>query len=152
MWSDLLSVLLSTVRNYNVLPKNIYFNITDVDSQELFEKMRNNIDALAQVGFGVLMDDFGAGIFEVERIAKMPLSGIKLDRYFVREGLKDNNTSIFEGSLRMIADLDIDAIAVGVEDEEMERRLLEMNCNYLQGYHYCRPLEKKELIKFILMG
>jgi EAL domain-containing protein (putative c-di-GMP-specific phosphodiesterase class I) len=152
MWSDLLSVLLSTVRNYNVLPKNIYFNITDVDSQELFEKMRNNIDALAQVGFGVLMDDFGAGIFEVERIAKMPLSGIKLDRYFVREGLKDNNISIFEGSLRMIEDLDIDAVAVGVEDDEMERRLIDMNCNYLQGYHYCRPLEKKELIKFILMG
>ena len=52
----------------------------------------------------------------------------------------------------MIEDLDIDAVAVGVEDDEMERRLIDMNCNYLQGYHYCRPLEKKELIKFILMG
>ena len=152
MWSDLLTVLLSTVKSYNVQPKNIYFNITDVDSQEMFGKMRDNIDALAQVGFGVLMDDFGAGIFEVERIAKMPLSGIKLDRYFVKEGLKSENLSIFEGSLRMINDLNIDAVAVGVEDEEMERQLVGMNCNYLQGYNFCMPLEKKELIRFILMG
>ena len=152
MWSDLITVLLSTVRNYNVQPKSICFNITDVESQEVFEKMKDNIDALSQVGFGVIMDDFGAGIFEVERIARMPLTGIKLDRYFVKEGLKSENAAVFEGSLRMIEDLGLDAVAVGIENGEMEKRLEALNCNYLQGYHYCMPLDKKELIRFILMG
>ncbi len=152
MWSDLLPVLLSTIRNYNVQAKSICFNITDVDNQEVFEKMRDNINALAQVGFGIFMDDFGAGIFEVERIAKMPLSGIKLDRNFVREGLRDDNHAVFEGSIRMIRDLEIDPVAVGVENEEMKNRLVELGCNYLQGYLFCRPLEKKEFIRFILMG
>lgn len=152
MWSELVTVLLSTLRNYNVMPKNICFNITDVENEEMFEKMQDNINALSQVGFHIFMDDFGAGIFEVERIAKMPLSGIKLDRSFVREGLRDDNSAIFEGSLRMIEDLGIDAVAVGVENEETEGRLLKLNCNYLQGYYYCMPMEKKELIRFILMG
>ncbi len=152
MWSDLLPVLLSTIRNYNVQAKSICFNITDVDNQEVFEKMCDNINALAQVGFGIFMDDFGAGIFEVERIAKMPLSGIKLDRNFVREGLRDDNHAVFEGSIRMIRDLEIDPVAVGVENEEMKNRLVELGCNYLQGYLFCRPLEKKEFIRFILMG
>ena len=152
MWSDLLPVLLSTVREYNVQPKNICFNITDVDNQDIFEKMRDNICALDQVGFTILMDDFGAGIFEVERIAKMPLSGIKLDRNFVKEGLKADNHAVFEGSIRMIHDLEIESVAVGVENEETENRLIELGCNYLQGYRFCRPLEKKELIRYILMG
>ncbi len=152
MWSDLLPVLLSTVRNYNVQPKNICFNITDVDNPEVFQKMRDNIDALAQVGFVIYMDDFGAGIFEVERIAKMPLSGIKLDRGFVKEGLRQENAAVFEGSIRMIGDLGIDAVAVGVETLEMEEALLGLKCDHLQGYLYCRPLEIKELIRFILMG
>ncbi len=152
MWSDLLSVLLSTVKMFNVQPKNICFNITDVDNPEVFSKMRDNIGALAQVGFIIFMDDFGAGIFEVERIAKMPLSGIKLDRTFVKEGLKDENTAVFEGSLRMIDDLEIDSVAVGVEDEEMEKRLVDLKCNFMQGYHFCRPLDRKELVRFILMG
>ena len=151
MWSDLLAVLLSTLRNYHVQPKNICFNITDVDSQESFNKMKDNVEALAQVGFVIFMDDFGAGIFEVERIAQMPLSGIKLERGFVKEGLRSDRSVVFEGSLRMIEDLGIDTVAVGVESEEMEKRLTELNCNYLQGYQYCRPLEKKELIRFILM-
>ena len=151
MWSDLLSVLLSTMKIYNVQPKNICFNITDVDGKEMFEMMCDNVNALSQIGFMIYMDDFGAGIFEVERIAQMPLSGIKLDRTFVREGLKGENTVVFEGSLRMIEDLEIDPVAVGVEDEEMEKRLTELGCNYLQGYHFCRPLDKKELIRFILM-
>ncbi|MCR5301539.1 MAG: EAL domain-containing protein [Lachnospiraceae bacterium] len=152
MWSDFLPILLSTVRNYNVQPKNICFNITDVDSQEVFLKMRDNIDALSQVGFLIYMDDFGAGIFEVERIAKMPLSGIKLDRKFVKEGMKPENKAVFEGSIRMIGDLGLDAVAVGVENEEMENALKELSCDHLQGFLYCRPLEKKELVRFILMG
>ncbi len=150
MWSDLLAVLLSTLRNYNVQAKNICFNITDVDSQESFEKMKDNIEALAQVGFVIYMDDFGAGIFEVERIAQMPLAGIKLDRSFVKEGLKADKPVVFEGSLKMIEDLGIDTVAVGVENDDMERRLNLLGCKYLQGYQYCRPLEKKELIRFIL--
>ena len=151
MWSELLTVLLSTIRNYNVQPKNICFNITDVDSQDSFEKMKDNIDALAQVGFVIFMDDFGAGIFEVQRIARMPLTGIKFDRAFVKEGLKEGNSVVFEGSLKMIEDLGLETVAVGVENEEMEKRLTDLNCEYLQGYQYCRPLEKKELIRFILM-
>ncbi len=152
MWSELLPVTLSTVGHYNVQPKSICFNITDVDSQDLFDRMSDNLEALSQVGFGIMMDDFGAGIFEVERIAKMPLSGIKLDRHFVREGLKPENTAVFDGTLRMIEDLDIDSVAVGVEDDEMEDKLIKLGCGYLQGYHFCMPLDKKELIRFILMG
>ena len=152
MWNDILPVMLSTLKRYNVQPKSICFNITDVDSQEMFDRMRDNIDAFAQVGFPIVMDDFGAGIFEVERIAKMPLCGIKLDRQFVKEGLLHANTAVFEGSIRMIHDLEIDAIAVGVENEDTEARLTTLNCNYLQGYYYCLPLEQKELIRFILMG
>ncbi|MBR6159971.1 MAG: EAL domain-containing protein [Lachnospiraceae bacterium] len=151
MWSELLPVLLSTVKRSNVQPKNICFNITDVDNQEIFAKMHDNIAALSQVGFKIYMDDFGAGIFEVERIANMPLSGIKLDRTFVREGLKRENTSVFEGSLHMIEDLAIDSVAGGVEDEQMEKSLMALNCNYLQGYRFCRPMDKKEFIRFILM-
>ncbi len=152
MWTELLTVLLSTMKSYNVQPKSICFNITDVDGKELFDMMRANIDALAQVGFTIYMDDFGAGIFEVERIAQMPLSGIKLDRAFVREGLRDENTAVFEGSLRMIKDLEIEPVAVGVEDESIRNRLTDLGCNYLQGYEFCRPMDKKELIRFILMG
>ena len=151
MWNDLLAVLLSTMKAYNTQAKNICFNITDVENPKTYEKMRDNITALSQIGCKVFMDDFGAGIFEIERIAEMPLSGIKLDREFVKVGLSDENSAVFDGTLQMINDIGINAVAVGVENEDMENRLLKLGCNYLQGYHYCKPVEKQELIRFILL-
>lgn len=151
MWNDLLAVLLSTMKVYNAQAKNICFNITDVENIKTYEKMRDNITALSQIGFKVFMDDFGAGIFEIERIAEMPLAGIKLERDFVKAGLLDENNVVFEGTLRMIKDIGLNAVIVGVENEEMEDKLLKLDCKYLQGYRYCKPIERTELIKFILL-
>lgn len=151
MWNDLLAVLLSTMKIYNVQAKNICFNITDVENIKTYEKMRDTITAFSQIGCKVVMDDFGAGIFEIERIAEMPLSGIKLDRAYVKAGLSGENRVVFEGTLRMIKDIGLDAVIVGVEDEEMENKLLDLGCQYLQGYRYCKPIERTELVKFILL-
>ena len=152
MWNDLLAVLLSTMKIYNAQAKHICFNITDVENIKTYEKMRDNIAALSQIGFRVYMDDFGAGIFEIERIAEMPLCGIKLDRDFVKAGLTDENSIIFEGTLRMIKDIGIDSVIVGAENEDMVNKLKALDCKYMQGYYYCKPLERTELTRFILLG
>ena len=151
MWGDLLTVVLSTVRTYNVQPKNICFNITDIDSRDIYDGMKDNLEALNQVGFRLIMDDFGAGVFEIERIATMPLMGIKLDRGFVKEGLEKEKFSILKGTTRMISDMGIGAAAVGIENEAMAELLQDLGCTMMQGYHYCKPLSKSELIRYILM-
>ena len=151
MWNDLLAILLSTMKVYGAEARNICFNITDVENVEVYEKMRDNINALAQVGIKVMMDDFGAGIFEIERIAEMPLAGIKIDREFVKSGLTEVNRDIFEGTLKMIEDIGIESVVVGAENETMVKELKEMGCKFLQGYYFLKPVEKKELSRFILM-
>lgn len=152
MWSDFITVLLSTIRTYNVQPKYICFNITDVDNIDIYKRMRSNLEALDQLGFRLLMDDFGAGIFEIERISELPLSAIKLDRSFVKNGLKDTNSGILRGTIRLINDMGIKAAAIGVEDAQMEEELIKLGCEYVQGYFYSKPMEKAELIKFLLLG
>lgn len=151
MWSDLLAVVLSTVRNYNVQPKSIAFNITDVDNYERYTRMKANLQALSQVGFKLVMDDFGSGIFEIERVSELPLMEIKLDRSFIRNGLDKSNLSVLKGTIRLINDMGRGAAAIGVEDEETLKKLIEFGCIYVQGYYFCKPLEKKELIKFLLL-
>lgn len=151
MWSDLLAVVLSTIRNYNVQPKYIVFNITDIADYERYSRMRDNLQALSQVGFKLIMDDFGSGVFEIERVSELPLMAIKLDRSFVKNGLETNNRSVLNGTIRLINDMGRGAAAIGVEDEEIYNALTEFGCNYLQGYYLCKPLEQRELIKFLLL-
>lgn len=151
MWSDLLAVVLSTVRNYNVQPKYIVFNVTDIDNYDFYTRMKDNLFALSQVGFTLIMDDFGSGIFEIERVQELPLAGIKLDRSFVSKGLQEKNQSVLKGTLRLIKDMGCGTAAIGIEDEYMLKLLEEYGCQYVQGYYLSKPMERKELIKFLLL-
>lgn len=150
-WSDLMAVVTSTIRSYNVQPKYICFNITDIEDYRMFNLMKDNLEALVEYGFRLIMDDFGDGIFEIERIATMPLCGVKLDRSFVKNGLERENLSVLRGTIRMINDMGIDALAVGVENEETKAQLQELGCMVMQGYYYCKPMDKNELIRFLLL-
>ena len=40
-------------------------------------------------------------------------------------------------------------VAEGIETKELVERFSEMDCEYIQGYYYSRPLPKKELIAFL---
>ena len=151
MWADLITVLLATLRSYNVQPKYICFNITDVDDSEVYKQMKANLEALSQIGFKLILDDFGAGVFEIERIAQTPLKSIKLDKQFVKNGLEAQNLCVLKGTIRMIHDLDIETAAVGIEDEDMLNKLTDLGCRYIQGYYYCKTLSRQDLIKFLLL-
>ena len=43
----------------------------------------------------------------------------------------------------------MEVIAEGVETREELEKLAEMNCNYIQGFHYSKPLPIAEAIEFV---
>lgn len=149
MWGDITNVMLTKVREHTISPDRICINITDIDNYELYSKMNDNLRILDQVGFAIIMDDFGSGVFEIERVVEMPLKGIKLDRFFVKNGFSVDNMSVLKGTVKMIKDIGIEAGAVGVENKDMLDELVKLGCTNIQGYYYCRPLSKKELMSFL---
>lgn len=150
MWTDLPLVLLSTIENYHVNPGHISLNIVDTENVQFYEKMKSNLITLRDAGIRLFMDDFGAGVFEMERITLLPLSGIKLDRQFLKMSVSEETIAILRNSVQMICDMGLDVVAVGVEDLSTRRRLVELGCMYQQGYYYSRPLDKKEFIRNVL--
>lgn len=150
MWGDLVSVMAAMVRSYNVQPKRIWINVNDIDNLTDYKKMNDNLNALSEMGFTVVLDDFGAGVFEIERIVEMPLKEIKLDRSFVKSGFTKENMSVLRGTIRMINDMGVIAGAVGVEDVEMLQELITLGCTKMQGYYYSEPVDAVELVKFLI--
>lgn len=150
MWDDFVTVLLSTMENYGVLAEQICINVTDIDNALIYSRMAENISFLAQMGIRLYMDDFGAGVFEIERLTGLPLNGIKLDRDFVKAGTEEENTTVLKNTVKMLKDMGREVIAVGIETPQMRRQLLDMGCNILQGYYYCKPLNQDELIQFLI--
>ncbi len=150
MWEDLVAVLLSTLSSYGVPSHRICLNITDVESVDDYTSMIDNLKSLSTAGIILEMDDFGAGVFEIERMTTFPLSGIKLDRSFVKKAIEQNNKSLLSNTVNMIRELGMNVVAVGVEDENIRNFMEAIGCHIMQGYYYARPMPLIDCVALLL--
>jgi len=88
------------------------------------------------------LDDFGTGFSALSYLHRFPISVLKIDRSFVA-GIGDETRPESPGLVRAIlalaSTLGIDTIAEGIETEEQRSALLELGCNFGQGYLLGRP-------------
>ncbi|MDF2155366.1 GGDEF domain-containing phosphodiesterase [Vibrio sp. CAU 1672] len=108
------------------------------------------LDSLRYLGFKIALDDFGTGYSSLNYIHSYPIDSLKIDATFV-QNMAVNTTS--EQVVLLIAQLaqllDVELIAEGVEDEQALGRLIDMGCQHIQGYYYCRPNNIEALIEII---
>lgn len=100
------------------------------------------LEALKALGIHLLMDDFGTGHASLSYLHRLPISTIKIDRYFV--GRIDANSECLEivrTILSLSRSLKMDVIAEGVENAAQSEVLQALGCEYVQGYLMSPPLD-----------
>ncbi|RMF14694.1 MAG: EAL domain-containing protein [Gammaproteobacteria bacterium] len=103
----------------------------------------NRIDAL---GVRLSIDDFGTGYSSFAYIRNLPVREVKIDRSFVMK--LDQNPEdliIVRTMINMCHDLGFEVVAEGVENQAISDLLSDMGSDYLQGYHFSRPLPFDQL-------
>jgi diguanylate cyclase (GGDEF)-like protein/PAS domain S-box-containing protein len=105
------------------------------DAQETAQRLK----ALAELGVGLVIDDFGTGYSSLAYLKKLPIDKLKIDQSFVR-GLPDDegDRAIVGAIVSMGRALDIEVVAEGVETEAQRAALVQLQCNYYQGF-LCSP-------------
>lgn len=100
-----------------------------------------NMARLRELGFRILLDDFGAGYSNIGYLRRMPADIIKLDKSLVAGLINDPGSCIIASSIiRMLKELDFIVVAEGVEDKQTLELLREYGCDEAQGYYFSRPL------------
>ncbi len=88
----------------------------------------------------VAIDDFGTGYSALAYLSRLPVDAIKIDRSFVEElGRDDDSTAVGRAMVAMADSLGLDTIAEGIEAEEQLAAVRELGCTYGQGYLFSRP-------------
>jgi diguanylate cyclase len=92
------------------------------------------------------MDDFGTGYSSLYQLRKMPIKVLKIDITFVwaietDAKMKARTKLIIDISHR----LEMKIIADGVETQMQYALLVEMGCEYYQGYLLSKPLQASEV-------
>ena len=96
--------------------------------------------ALDEVGVRIALDDFGTGYSSLANLSALPIHQLKIDRSFV-SGLGDRPEAeaLVSAIVSLGHGLDLEVVAEGVETEQEARRLVELDCDFAQGFLYGRP-------------
>jgi EAL domain-containing protein (putative c-di-GMP-specific phosphodiesterase class I) len=96
--------------------------------------------ALARIkalGAAISLDDFGTGYSGLSYLSQFPIDYLKIDKSFVSTMLDDRKTAeIIRSVVQLASQLEIDAIAEGVETPAQAEFLRSVGCVYGQGYFY----------------
>ncbi|KZN14534.1 EAL domain-containing protein [Marinomonas sp. TW1] len=96
------------------------------------------------MGVKVSLDDFGTEYSNLKRLLKFPISHLKLDRFFVHEFPHKMAVHLSRIIFNMSQELDVLAIAEGVETENQLSLLIDAGYRVVQGFLYSPPLSSTE--------
>ena len=83
-------------------------------------------------------------------LKKLPIDTIKVDKSFIDEIASDKNDyEITKAIIALSSSLEYSVVAEGIETEEQEASLKELDCGIGQGYYFCKPLSKQKLLDFM---
>lgn len=110
---------------------------------------RVQLEALAQAGIRIALDDFGAGFCNFRYLKLLPLHYLKLDRAMV-EGIaaEGRDLAVFRAIVAMARALDLAVIAEGIEDEAQQAVAAREGCTAMQGFLRARPMRADDFLRF----
>ncbi len=147
----LCQTLKALVEKYALPPSMLKLEITESAYMQTPQQLISVVKELRGAGFTIEMDDFGAGYSSLNTLKDVPVDILKLDVKFLSNGEDDaRGGSILSSVIRMAHWLKIPVIAEGVETRTQADYLKSLNCFYMQGYYFDRPMPLDAFEKLLL--
>jgi EAL domain-containing protein (putative c-di-GMP-specific phosphodiesterase class I)/CheY-like chemotaxis protein len=125
-----------------VLPDYITFEMPESSVLNTDPNFIERLVRLRMMGFGLAIDDYGTGRSNLQLLARIPFTELKIDRSFVDGASKRRPLgTVLRSCLSLAHSLDRMSVAVGVETRQDWDFLQGLGCTYAQGYHIANPME-----------
>lgn len=141
----LLEYIDSQCETYKINPARITFEITETAAIADLHDAVGFIKGLRERGYLFALDDFGTGVSSFAYMKELPFDYLKIDGSFIKNIVDDEvSRALVQAMIKAAHVTDKKVVAEFVENQAIVDLLLEMNVDYLQGYHLGMPesLEK----------
>jgi len=145
---DFAKKLQEKINKNNLKTSQIVIEITESVVTDTVTEV--TIHKLTQLGFKIVIDDFGTGFSSLAYIDKLPASIVKLDQRFVRNIDKDKKKQkIVDAVSEMCRAYNYEVIAEGVETKGEFDYIKQAKYDYVQGFLMSKPLTENAHIEFL---
>ncbi|MET3107489.1 diguanylate cyclase (GGDEF)-like protein/PAS domain S-box-containing protein [Oxalobacteraceae bacterium GrIS 2.11] len=140
---ETLSALLAKFANIN--PSSLGLEIVETSDIHDIAKILSVIQRCQHFGVSFSLDDFGTGYSSLTYLKRLPAETLKIDQSFVRDILIDReDLAIVKGVIALGHAFKRMVIAEGVENIEIGEKLLDLGCDFAQGFGIDRPMPGDE--------
>ena len=115
---------------------------------ENFHDVTEKLRLLREYGIKVSLDDFGTGYSNFHCIRDMNPSYVKMDKDFTAKAMScERDYELFKKIIEMVHSIGIRICVEGIEKEDWHLKMKELQADYLQGYFFGKPCEKKKFME-----
>jgi len=150
--ADLVGQIAATLERVRLPPTALKLEITEgllVHNPQAANAM---LKELRRMGVGVCIDDFGTGYSSLSYLTSFAVDVLKIDRSFISNlATAGDGNELVRNIVRLAAGLGLAVVAEGVETDLQREQLEAMNCEFVQGFHFSRPIAP-EAVERTLLG
>jgi len=144
--SNLVEFLIEMLEKYQISADKVEFEVTETSLIENINHSLVILNELRKIGFRIALDDFGNGYSSLNYLKKLPLNKVKLDKSFLDEMENSEKDQLLVKSIIELShNLDLKVVAEGIESLKQIDLLENMDCDYIQGYYYGKPMPVNEI-------
>lgn len=137
---DFADGVLSALDQAGMPPEQLCLDITEQAVRYNGAATWSALRRLKEVGVKLGLDDFGTGAASLGALRDMKLDLVRIDRLFVDDLVMNvEDQAIVRNVSNLAHDLDMVAIAEGIETAEQAAVLATLGVDLAQGFHYGRP-------------
>ena len=134
-------------------PADVKLEITETLMVENPDHAADALHKLKALGVSIAIDDFGTGYSSLSYLHQFPLDTLKIDRAFVINMDKaENSRRIVQSIASLALALEMNIVAEGIEEAVQMADLKELGCQYGQGFHMSKPLPVEKALELAASG
>ena len=142
---DLARMVEAGLRDAGLAPEQLHIELTETAVISDEAHASSLLTRLRSLGVKVWLDDFGTGFSGLSHLRRVPVDGVKIDRSFVADVLRDpDDLALTTAIIAMAHSLGITVVAEGVEKEGQYALRRERRCDLAQGFWLGHPMEIDE--------
>lgn len=142
------SQVINTIDKYELKRALFEVELTETADCDDMSKLFDVVSTIHEAGVGTSIDDFGKGYSSLDLIKNADVDIIKLDKSFVtgievNEG-NNRDATLVRNIITTCKELGKRIVCEGIETPEQREIVEAMNCDYIQGYLFDKPMKEEE--------
>jgi diguanylate cyclase (GGDEF)-like protein len=138
---NLCSVIRSALSESGLPAASLVLEITESVMMARTAESIDLLHGLRRLGINISIDDFGTGYSSLAYLKHLPANILKIDRSFIHDVANDEDAvAIVRGITALAHSLRMKVVAEGVETTAQQETMAGLNCDFLQGYLFSKPL------------